>query len=69
MEKTLRIEGMTCQHCVGRVKKFLEGRGDLKGVNVDLAKNEATFECDERTDVSEIVQDVTELGYPAADKG
>jgi copper chaperone len=42
--KTVKIRGMSCQHCVKAVIKVL---GEIEGVSdvqVDLDKGEATFE-------------------------
>lgn len=41
--ETLKIKGMSCQHCVASVKKALEQVAGLSQVNVNLEKGEATF--------------------------
>ena len=38
MQKTMKIEGMMCQHCEARVKKALE---KLEGVQEAVASHEA----------------------------
>jgi copper chaperone len=43
----LKIKGMSCQHCVGAVKKALENISGLSRVTVDLKAGEATFENDD----------------------
>ena len=40
---SIKIKGMSCQHCVGSVKKALEDVSGLSEVRVNLAKGEATF--------------------------
>ena len=40
--ETLKIKGMSCQHCVGAVKKALEAFPQLAEVNVGLQAGEAT---------------------------
>ncbi len=40
---TLKIKGMSCQHCVGAVKKALEKFPELSEISVDLELAEATF--------------------------
>ncbi|TKB10735.1 heavy-metal-associated domain-containing protein [Desulforhopalus sp. IMCC35007] len=42
--ETIKISGMSCQHCVESVKKALEGLGGLKQVAVNLEAGEASFE-------------------------
>lgn len=49
MEKkmdSLKIKGMSCQHCVGSVKNALESIPGLSQVTVNLDNEEATFEND-----------------------
>lgn len=41
--ETIKIKGMSCQHCVGSVKKALEAISGLSQVSVNLDKGEATF--------------------------
>jgi copper chaperone len=40
---TIKIKGMSCQHCVMAVTKALGGIEGIKDLHVDLAKGEATF--------------------------
>jgi copper chaperone len=44
MMTTIRIKGMSCQHCVKAVTKALSEIAGIKDVQVDLAKGEATFD-------------------------
>lgn len=44
--ESLKIKGMSCQHCVGSVKKTLESIAGLSQVTVNLEAGEATFEND-----------------------
>ncbi len=61
MEKTFKIDGMSCQHCVMAVKKELQ-KLDLKSLEVKIG--EATVDFDEKKINSEnIVDAITEAGY------
>ncbi len=40
---TLKIKGMSCQHCVGAVKKALEKFPELSHVTVNLEAGLASF--------------------------
>lgn len=42
--KTVKIKGMSCQHCVRAVTKALGEIDGVKDVQVDLDKGEATYE-------------------------
>ncbi len=41
MEKTIKVDGMMCQHCVAHVKKALEGAAAGCDVAVDLDAGKA----------------------------
>ena len=41
--ETLKIKGMSCQHCVGAVKKALEKFPELSQITVNLEEGQATF--------------------------
>ena len=62
---TLKIDGMTCGHCVMTVKKTLQG---LAGVDVEqVASGSATVSYDPAVASADaIAQAVTETGYTAA---
>jgi copper chaperone CopZ len=62
---TLKIDGMSCGHCVTSVKQALQG---LEGVTVEnVAVGTATVSYDPATASPEqIAEAVTEAGYTAA---
>ncbi len=69
MEKKLTVEGMSCQHCVGRVKKTIEAADGVSGAAVDLEGKEAVFSCDPSgVDIPGIIKAVNKLGFTATEK-
>lgn len=62
---TLRIDGMSCGHCVAAVKKALDG---VDGVTVDsVAIGTATVEYDPSVaSVEKITDAVNDAGYEAS---
>ncbi|MEM5786369.1 MAG: heavy metal-associated domain-containing protein, partial [Syntrophobacteraceae bacterium] len=42
--RTIKVKGMSCQHCVKSVKKALQEIEGVGEVNVDLDNGEASFE-------------------------
>jgi copper chaperone len=56
-----KIEGMTCKHCVMRVKKALEALPQVKKVEVDLNKAEAEVKGEASS--AEIKAAVEAAGY------
>jgi len=62
---TLKVEGMTCGHCVGRVKKALDAAPGVLEAKVDLASATAEIRFAAATDAEKLAEIVTEAGYPA----
>ena len=60
--ESLKIKGMSCQHCVGSVKKTLESIAGLSQVTVNLEAGEATFENDNVVR-EEIRTAISKLGF------
>ncbi|WP_457577279.1 heavy-metal-associated domain-containing protein [Desulfomarina sp.] len=56
--ETIKIKGMSCNHCTGSVQKTLEGIAGLSQVSVDLKKGEASFKNDgvSRDDISAAIK-------------
>ncbi len=66
MKKKLTIEGMSCMHCVGRVKKYLESVAS--DVHVDLESKEARFIPDSSLDMDTVIKAINDFGFTAAEK-
>jgi copper chaperone len=60
--ESLKIKGMSCQHCVGSVKKALEDISGLTRVTVNLDAGEASFE-NEGVDLEEIRAAIAKIGF------
>ncbi|MBW2645572.1 MAG: heavy-metal-associated domain-containing protein [Deltaproteobacteria bacterium] len=60
---TIKIKGMTCNHCVMAVTKALEEIGAVKNVRVDLQKGEATFDEAGPADMEKIREQIKKAGY------
>ncbi len=63
MNKTLKIEGMMCQHCVAHVTKALEGVAGVSAVEVQLKKKLALVSTDGTVLDETLIAAVTEAGY------
>ena len=64
-QTTLSIEGMTCASCVGRVEKALAAVDGVSDVSVNLASETARLSLDDPSSLSNAVQTLSTLGYPA----
>ena len=69
MEKTyLKIEGMTCGHCVKSVTKALTEMPGVGSASVELAEGTAVIEHDGTTDDDALIGAVREAGYSATSR-
>ncbi len=63
-QETIKVEGMSCGHCVMRVKKAIEGVQGVKKVDVSLENKQAVVEFDDvKTDVEKIKAVIKDTGY------
>ncbi|CAM3542613.1 CopZ family metallochaperone [Deinococcus frigens] len=63
MTTELKVDGMTCGHCVGAVEKALKGVTGVHDVQVDLEGGKATVHGD--ADTGAMISAVAEEGYAA----
>jgi copper chaperone len=66
----LKIEGMTCGHCVAAVERALRGQEGVNNANVDLKLGIAEIDFDEGSvEPEDLVTAVEEEGYTARISG
>lgn len=63
MEKTIKVEGMMCMHCVGHVKAALEALEGVEKVEVSLERNEAIITSKNEIPDDLIVDAIEKAGY------
>lgn len=66
MKKVLKIEGMMCNHCTGRVEKALNDMDGVQAV-VSLDDKSATVTLSKELSDETLVQAVTDAGYEVVD--
>ena len=63
---TLKVSGMTCQHCVRSVQQALESQEGVTRADVDLQAGRARIEHDEsRVTPAQLAAAVADEGYEA----
>ena len=60
---TIKIKGMSCNHCVMAVTKALSKIEGIVHVTVDLKKGEATFDEAKPVDMAVIKEQIRKAGY------
>lgn len=61
--RTIKVKGMSCQHCAKAVTKALEEIKGVSGVSVDLATGLVSFEEEHQVDSSVLKEKITKAGY------
>lgn len=65
-DTTLMIEGMSCVHCVMRVKKAIEALPGISNLNVEIGKATVSFD-ETKTSLKNIEEAVAKAGYRIKD--
>ena len=63
MNKTLKIEGMMCQHCVAHVTKALQAIDGVESVEVNLKKKTAVVTSQLELSNEALTNVIVEAGY------
>ena len=63
-QETIKVEGMTCQHCVQIITDALNNITGLNTVDVDLVKKEVSVKFNENeTKLQKISDKIIEVGF------
>jgi len=63
MTSTIKIKGMSCEHCVKAVTKALNGIQGISDVVVSLEAGEATFSYEGAVDQDLLREQIEDAGY------
>jgi copper chaperone len=61
-EVTVKIDGMSCQHCVMRVKKAIDAVDGVSSAEVEVGSAKVVFD-ESKTTVDAIKTAITNAGY------
>lgn len=61
--KSIKITGMSCQHCVMAATKALSSIDGIKDVKIDLKSGQASFEETKPVDAKIIAAAIKKAGY------
>ncbi|MBM4270678.1 MAG: heavy-metal-associated domain-containing protein [Deltaproteobacteria bacterium] len=64
--RTIKIRGMSCNHCVMAVTRALSEIEGISNVKVDLKNNEATFDEEKPVNMTLIRKHIEKAGYEVA---
>ncbi len=63
MQETIRVSGIRCEHCVGRLAVALRGHEGLESANANLMGDVTLSWDEERTSREEIVAVLARSGF------
>ncbi len=63
MKTTIKIEGMMCPHCEGRVKKVLEAIPGVESADVSHVRGDAVLTLNEEVEYDILAKAITDAGY------
>jgi len=63
MKEILKVEGMSCGHCVNSIESSVGELNGVSSVKVDLANHEVTVEYDNEETLSQIKETIEDQGY------
>lgn len=64
MTTVLKVEGMSCEHCVKAVTAAVSGLGGIQSVTVDLKARTVSVEHDPvQSPVEKIIAEIEDQGY------
>ena len=66
MTTELKVEGMSCGHCVGSVKEAVEAVAGVRDVQVSLAEGSVRIESEGALDTAAVIAAISEAGYSVA---
>jgi len=63
MVTTVKVKGMSCQHCVMAVTKALSQLDGIQNIAIDLAKGEVSFQNSKGVAAGQIKEAIEKAGY------
>lgn len=63
MEKTIKISGMSCEHCEKRVQNALELLGGVEIIEISAIEDQAKLKISDNRTIEEVRDAIEEAGY------
>lgn len=66
MKEVLKVEGMSCNHCVNSIETSVGGLTGVSAVKVDLGKNEVSVEYSNEATLAKVKETIEDQGFDLA---
>lgn len=63
MQEVLKVEGMSCNHCVNTIETNVGALEGVSSVRVDLSKGEVTVELADAATLAQVKETIEDQGY------
>ena len=63
MKEILKVEGMSCNHCVNTIETNVGALDGVSAVSVDLSKGEVTVELADAATLAQVKETIEDQGY------
>lgn len=63
MKELLQIDGMSCNHCIEKIKKFVGECEGVKNMNISLEHKTLDVEYSEPTSLEDIINAIEDCGF------
>ena len=59
----VEVNGMTCEHCVAKVNKFVGSVSGVQSIDTILKENKSYIVADDNVNIETIMSSIKEAGY------
>jgi copper chaperone len=66
MKEILKVEGMSCNHCVNSIETSVGGLTGVSAVKVDLNNNEVSVEYSNEATLDKVKETIEDQGFDLA---
>ncbi|WP_210470793.1 copper chaperone CopZ [Sporosarcina sp. 6E9] len=66
MKEVLKVEGMSCNHCVNSIETSVGALTGVSAVQVDLGKNEVAVEYSNEATLAKVKETIEDQGFDLA---
>ncbi|CRF40406.1 copper-binding metallochaperone CopP [Helicobacter ailurogastricus] len=66
MQEVLKVSGMTCDHCVDKIEKFIGELEGIEHIEVNLNKQEVAVTFNPPATLADIKEAILDAGYTLA---
>ncbi len=63
MRKILNVDGMNCNHCIEKIKKFISDCNGVEFINVDIDKKILEVEMDDDSKLDSVIEAIEDAGF------